>query len=58
MLRHLEQTAALFIGLPTVLAIVLVRFVKPRTAFGLIMFSITLVILFSAIFLGEALGIN
>lgn len=51
--HHLEQTAALFIGLPTVLAILLVYFVKPRTAFGMTMFSITLVILISAIFLGE-----
>jgi len=51
--RHLEQTAALFIGLPTVLAILLVYFVKPRTSFGVMMYSITLVLLFSALFLGE-----
>jgi hypothetical protein len=52
-LKRLEQTAALFIGLPTILAIALVSFVKPKSSFGYTMVSITMVILFSAIFLGE-----
>lgn len=52
-LGRLEQTAALFIGLPTILAIALVSFVKPKSSFGYTMVSITMVILFSAIFLGE-----
>lgn len=52
-IKRLEQTAALFIGLPTVLAIALVSFVKPKSSFGYTMLSITMVILFSAIFLGE-----
>jgi hypothetical protein len=53
--RHLEQTSALFIGLPTLLAILLVYFVKPRTVFGLTMFTMTLVILITAIFFGEGI---
>src|SRR5262249_15775444 len=51
---HLEHTSLVFIGIPTVLAILTVRFVpQPRTATGVILKGITLALLVSGIVLRE-----
>jgi hypothetical protein len=48
-----QQTAALFIGLPAVLAIVIVVFVSPRSAVGVACKAVTVGLLVSVLFLGE-----
>jgi hypothetical protein len=53
MLHHLGQTAALFIGLPALLAIVVVFWVSPRSATGVACKAVTIGLLVSLLFLGE-----
>jgi hypothetical protein len=54
-LHHLGQTAALFVGLPTLLAIVVVFCVSPRSATGVACKAVTVGLLVSLLFLGEGL---
>lgn len=51
--HHLEQTSALFIGLPTVLALLVARGVHPERPLGMVFKGMTLLLLVSGIFLGE-----
>ncbi len=51
--HQLQQTAALFIGIPTLLAIVVVLFVSPRSAKGVACKAVTVGLLVSLVFLGE-----
>ena len=50
---HLEQTAALFIGLPALLAIVLALTPKAKSATGMVMKGMTIALLMSGPLLGE-----
>jgi hypothetical protein len=52
-LHRLEQTSALFIGLPALLAIIIVLTPRAKTATGVIMKSMTVALLMSAPILGE-----
>ena len=51
--QRLEQTAALFIGIPALLALVVVFTVSPRTATGVACKAVTVGLLVSLLFLGE-----
>jgi hypothetical protein len=51
--QHLDQTAALFIGIPALLAIVVVMVVSPHSATGVACKAVTVGLLVSLIFLGE-----
>jgi hypothetical protein len=51
--HHLQQTAALFIGIPSVLAIIVTVGVSPRSATGVICKAVTIGLLVSLLFLGE-----
>jgi hypothetical protein len=51
--KHLEQTSALFIGIPAVLAMILALTPRSETAVGLICKAIAIALLMSGIFLGE-----
>jgi hypothetical protein len=51
--HQLAQTSALFIGLPAVLAILLACTPRPRSATGVILKGITVMLLLSGILLGE-----
>jgi hypothetical protein len=51
--HHLEQTSALFIGLPAILAIALSLAPHSKTALGMAMKGTTLAILMSGVLLGE-----
>jgi hypothetical protein len=51
--RELQQTAALFVGIPALLAIVVVFAVSPRSATGVACKAVTLGLLVSLLFLGE-----
>lgn len=51
--RGLQQTSALFIGIPALLAIVVVFTVSPRSAMGVACKAVTVGLLVSAVFLGE-----
>lgn len=51
--KKLEQTAALFIGLPLLIALAIVLAPSPRSVTGLIMKVITLALCFSGLLLGE-----
>jgi hypothetical protein len=53
--QGLEQTAALFVGLPALLAIGVVFFVSPRSAVGVACKAVTIGLLVSLLFLGEGL---
>jgi hypothetical protein len=53
--HQLQQTAALFIGIPTLLAIVVVLFVSPRSAKGVACKAVTVGLLVSLVFLGEGM---
>jgi hypothetical protein len=53
--QGLQQTAALFVGLPALLAIVVVLFTQPRTAVGVACKAVTVGLLVSLVFLGEGL---
>jgi len=52
-LHKLEQTSALFIGLPVLLAILVIVFVRPKSATGILCMATTIALLVSGIFLGE-----
>ncbi|GAC1446772.1 MAG: hypothetical protein NVSMB56_08630 [Pyrinomonadaceae bacterium] len=51
--KHLEQTSALFIGIPTLLALAAVFLPNAKSATGMIMKVLTLALLISGILLGE-----
>lgn len=51
----LQQTAALFIGIPSLLAMVVALVVTPRTATGVAVKAMTIGLLVSLLFLGEGL---
>jgi hypothetical protein len=51
--NHLEQTAALFIGLPTLLALVTAMMPRARSPLGIILKGLTIGLLMSGIVLGE-----
>ena len=51
--HDLQQTAALFIGVPTLLAIVVVFFVSPRSGVGVACKAVTIGLLVSMLFLWE-----
>lgn len=51
--HRLEQSAALFVGIPSILAIVVVLAVSPRSAVGVACKAVTVGLLVSMIFLGE-----
>ncbi len=53
--HHLRETAALFIGLPAVLAVVFALTPRARSATGTILKGMTIALLLSALFLGEGL---
>ena len=52
-LHHLEQSSALFIGLPAMLAVLLAFTPAPRSATGTILKAMTLLLLLSGVLLGE-----
>jgi len=54
-LGNLLQTAALFVGLPTLLAILVVRTGSPRSATGVACKAVTVGLLVSLLFLGEGI---
>lgn len=52
--NSLEQTSLLFIGIPTLITLLIVRYSKkPKSAYGVAFLTITLFLLISGIFLGE-----
>ena len=53
--HNLQQTSALFVGLPALLAIVVVLFVAPRSAIGVAAKAVTVGLLVSLVFLGEGI---
>ncbi len=53
--QQLQQTAALFVGIPGLLAIVVVLFVSPRSATGVACKAATVGLLISLLFLGEGM---
>ena len=53
--QGLQQTAALFVGLPALLAIVVVFGVSPRSATGVACKAVTIGLLVSLLFLGEGI---
>lgn len=53
--QQLQQTAALFVGLPTLLAVIVVFAVSPRSATGVACKAVTVGLLVSLIFLGEGI---
>lgn len=53
--HHLEQSAALFVGAPSLLAIVVILFVSPKSATGVIFKAVTVALLLSALFLWEGM---
>jgi hypothetical protein len=52
---RLQQTAALFIGIPAILAIVVVLVASPRSAIGVACKGVTVGLLVSLVFLGEGI---
>jgi hypothetical protein len=53
---RLEQTSLLFIGIPTLITLLIVRYSKrPKSAYGIVFLTITMFLLISGIFLGEGL---
>jgi hypothetical protein len=53
--QNLQQTAALFVGIPALLAIVVVLRVSPRSAVGVACKAVTVGLLVSLVFLGEGI---
>jgi hypothetical protein len=53
--RRLETTSLLFIGIPTLLSVLLALTPRPRSAMGMVMKGITLGLLMSAILFGEGI---
>jgi hypothetical protein len=54
-LHHLGQTSALFVGLPSLLAVLVVFWVSPRSAAGAACKAVTIGLLVSLLFLGEGI---
>jgi hypothetical protein len=54
-LDNLQQTAALFVGIPALLAILVVSAVSPRSAVGVACKAVTIGLLVSLMFLGEGI---
>lgn len=53
---HFQQTALLFVGLPTLITLLVVRFTNtPKTLYGIVFKVITLFLLMSGILLGEGI---
>ncbi len=51
---ELEQTSLLFIGIPALITVLLIRYTeKPKTAYGIVFLTVTIFLLISGIFLGE-----
>ncbi len=51
---HFEQTSLLFVGLPALITVLMIRFSKtPKSAYGVVFRTITLFLLMSSIVLGE-----
>jgi len=53
--QNLNQTSALFVGLPALIGIVVVLVATPRTAIGVAIKAVTVGLLISMIFLGEGI---
>ena len=53
--NQLQQTAALFVGIPALLAIVVVLFTSPRSAKGVACKAVTIGLLVALVFLGEGM---
>jgi hypothetical protein len=53
--HNLQQTSALFVGIPTLLAILVVVAVSPRSAVGVACKAVTVGLLVSLLFLGEGM---
>jgi len=53
--HQLQQTSALFVGLPAAMAVVVVLTVSPRTAVGVATKAVTVGLLISLVFLGEGI---
>jgi hypothetical protein len=53
--QNLQQTAALFVGIPALLALVVVFTVSPRSAIGVACKTVTIGLLVSLVFLGEGI---
>lgn len=54
--NHLEQTSLLFVGLPTLIALLIVRYVDtPSSAYGVALKAITLFLLIAGIAFGEGI---
>lgn len=51
--NHLEQTSAMFVGLPAILAIAVAMLPSPKSATGLILKVLSLFVLMSAVLFGE-----
>lgn len=52
----LEQTSLIFVGIPTFITLLLIKYVKtPKSAYQIAFYTITLFFLFSSILLGEGL---
>ena len=52
--NYFEQTSLLFIGVPTLITLLIVRYSKkPKSAYGIAFLTITIFLLISGIFLGE-----
>ena len=52
--ERFEQTTLLYIGLPALITVLMIRFSKkPKTSFGIAFYAITLFLLMAGIFLGE-----
>jgi len=50
----LEQTSLLFVGIPSLITLLIVRYTKkPKSAYGIMFLTITIFLLISGIFLGE-----
>lgn len=53
---HFEQTAIFFVGIPTLITLILIKYAKtPKSAYGVVFMTITLFLLLSAILFGEGL---
>jgi len=52
-IKNMETTSLMFIGVPSLLAVLLVLSVNPRSAMGTVMTGITFVLLLSSILFGE-----
>lgn len=52
----IEQTSILFVGIPSLITLLLIKYSQtPKSAYGVVFFTLTLFLLFSSILLGEGL---